>query len=225
VLDDRNAAAQQKRVCGPARVGHVVDVDRVDADQRHARFGQVLRRRAGDVRMVRLRIGLAPPVARPVGMNEERGAAKIERRHVVDLERAFARRQVHEHTAQVRDAGQRQLADVRSILEAVERRVDVGAGVRDHLDPSDVKLGLAAVTLARRRTGEMVRDYGAGQAGVREHAVLDRMAEVHQLRRHASIVSQPRIAASPPVETLKIQESPLKNLRFTPARSESTLTT
>jgi hypothetical protein len=33
VLDDVHLGRQQDRVRGPARVGHVVDVDRVDSDE------------------------------------------------------------------------------------------------------------------------------------------------------------------------------------------------
>jgi len=81
----------------------VVDVDRVDADQRHSRSGEVLRGRAGDVRMFGVRIGVAPPVARPAGAEEHRLSRQVRVRRVGRHDAASGCGRGHDAAAQIRE--------------------------------------------------------------------------------------------------------------------------
>src|SRR5687767_2666562 len=65
----------------------------------------------------------------------------------------------------------------------MRRRVDVRSCIGNHLDPSDLKLRLAAVTLAGIRAREMVGNHRGREARVGDHPVLDGMVEIDELHR------------------------------------------
>ena len=62
VLDDRDAGREQLGVCRPLAADRVVDVERVDADQRGAGLDQGVDGRLGQVRMRVREVLVAPPV-------------------------------------------------------------------------------------------------------------------------------------------------------------------
>ena len=62
----------------------------------------------------------------------------------------------------------------------MERAVDIGAGVGDHVDPADLE-GRAVIVIGRRRLARpKVADMRPGQALVGGHALLDHVAEVDE---------------------------------------------
>ena len=73
---------------------------------------------------------------------------------------------------------ERQLRQVDPVRVAVERAVDVGAGVRAERDHADLELGARSVDRPAALAREVVADDRAGQSGIRRHAVLDDVAEV-----------------------------------------------
>jgi len=62
----------------------------------------------------------------------------------------------------------------------VERRVEVGAGVRNHLDLADVELGARSVMRPGLLPAEEIADEGCRQILVGNHAVFDDMANIDQ---------------------------------------------
>ena len=82
---------------------------------------------------------------------------------------------------------QRQRRQILPVGVAVERRVEVGAGVRHHLDLADLELDAGRVPPARGLPAQEVADDRPRQAGVGRHAVLDGVAEIdegHAARAH-----------------------------------------
>jgi hypothetical protein len=123
-------------------------------------------------------------------MNEQRRTAQIESVQRFDFEGASIGRQMHQHSAQKRDAGERQLADVSPTFEAMKRCIDVRPRIRDHLDAADVKLGFIAVPFARIGAGEIVGDHRSREARISDHAGFNPVTEVNQL--HGSSVMRGR---------------------------------
>ena len=70
--------------------------------------------------------------------------------------------------------------EVDAVGVAVEGRIEVGAGVGDHLDLADVELGAGCVSLARGLAGEVIADDRRGQAFVGNETVFDGMAEIDE---------------------------------------------
>src|SRR4051794_11663251 len=60
----------------------------------------------------------------------------------------------------------------------MERAVDVGAGVRDHVDAADLERGSVVVVAGRTLALPEIADVRPGQPFVGRHAMLDHMAEV-----------------------------------------------
>ena len=81
---------------------------------------------------------------------------------------------------EVRELLQRQFGEVLAVGEAVERRVEVGAGVGDHLDLADVELGAGGVDLPRRFARQEVAHERGGQPLVGHHPAFDDVAHVDQ---------------------------------------------
>ena len=55
-------------------------------------------------------------------------------------------------------------------------RIQIGAGIRDHLDFADLEFGSGRVVLPRRFPAQVVADDGCGKAFVGYEAVGDGMA-------------------------------------------------
>ena len=92
----------------------------------------------------------------------------------------------NEDAIEVGKGGQIDLRQVLAIRVAVEGTIDVGAGVGDHLDLADLELGAGSIALAQLLAAEVVADDGRGQALVGDQAIVDRVAEVDQLRGRPS---------------------------------------
>ena len=71
--------------------------------------------------------------------------------------------------------------EVGTTLPAVCRRIQVGAGVGDHLDSADVELGSRRVVSPGIFERYVVGDDGTGEPGVGDHPVLDDVAQIEQL--------------------------------------------
>ncbi len=61
----------------------------------------------------------------------------------------------------------------------MEGTVEIRAGVGDHFNLADVKLGSRGVQRSRCFTGQMIGDNRRRQSFVGDHAVLDGVAEVY----------------------------------------------
>src|ERR1051326_3529104 len=59
-------------------------------------------------------------------------------------------------------------------------RVEIRAGVRDHLDLADVKLGAGRITSVRIFAPQMIANHRRGQAFVGNHAVFNAVTDVYQ---------------------------------------------
>jgi hypothetical protein len=101
-------------------------------------------------------------------------AAEILRRNF----NALSKRHTHDDRGQIDEAFQRRLAQIFPVGIAMKRAVDVGAGVRHHLDPPDLKLGAVGVVLPRGLATQKVADDGAGQTFESNEAIVNGMAEV-----------------------------------------------
>ena len=75
--------------------------------------------------------------------------------------------------------------EVRALRVAVERAVEVGAGVADHRDDVDRELGARRVLRPGVLAGEVRRDRRRGEPGVGHQARADRVAEVDDAGRCA----------------------------------------
>src|SRR5215218_9135070 len=60
----------------------------------------------------------------------------------------------------------------------MERRIEIGAGVRDHVDAADLEARPIVITLGRGLARPIVADRRTGQVAIGPHAMLDHMAEV-----------------------------------------------
>jgi hypothetical protein len=81
---------------------------------------------------------------------------------------------------EVRNRFERQASEIRLAFEPVRRRVEVRAGVRDHLDPADVELGPRRVGSPRVRARQVIADDGRREAGVGDETVVDGVREVDE---------------------------------------------
>ena len=86
---------------------------------------------------------------------------------------------------QVDQVRERDASQVGALGEPVRRHIQVRSGVGHHRDPSDVELRAGRVAGPRVDPAQMVGDLRAGQAGERDHAVVDRVAQIHQRSRLA----------------------------------------
>ena len=185
VLDDRDARGEERRVHRPRAVLGVVDVQRVDADEATPR--------AAPARAPAPRRGTGCPsavarraeVARPAGAEQHRAAAQ-RRAAAAPRVRCDARPPARRRPRPADRRASRGARPARSgaVGEAVGRRIDVGAGVGDHLDPADLELGALRVALARRLAAEVVGDDRRRQTRIGHQAVFHRVAEVDEAGAH-----------------------------------------
>ena len=179
MLDDRDLGAQQRRMHRAGEVLDVVDVERVDPDQRRARLTRYSA--ASPVRKGIARRGSAAcPSARPsrCGPAPPCPAGRAPRTHPARC-RGLGRAPDHDGL-QIGQRLERQLRQVLAVGVAVERRVDVGAGVGHHLDLADLELDPGGVARARGLPAQEVADDRPREAGVGRHAVLDGVAEIQE---------------------------------------------
>ena len=174
MLHDRDSGRKQQRVRGTHAVARVVDVERVDADERRSRAGEVLR---GRPRQVRMSLGVAgrAPVRVPSRPHQDRAAGEVMAREEI-RGRARVRFPAASTTrpGKVRQPLERKRADVLAVRESVERGVEIRSGVRHHAHARDVERRAAGVVTARSLAPQEVGDHRSRKPRVRDHAVLDR---------------------------------------------------
>src|SRR5205807_2270293 len=125
----------------------VVDVQRVDADQHGTGPGEPGGGLGGQVG-VSLKIRVGPPVDVPAGGDQDRLAAHVQGAEGGGVDGpAAGERPAHRDGVEVGQLFEGQLRQVLAVGVAVEGRVEVGAGVGDHLDLADVELGPRRVQL------------------------------------------------------------------------------
>ena len=114
--------------------------------RRGAPFDEQLGGCLSEERVARVAVELGPPVLRPAGVHED-GAARdvlaVEERCVDFLDAAG----LDEDARDGGNAGEVEAGEVVAVGEAVERSVEVGAGVGDHVDAPDLELEALGVSL------------------------------------------------------------------------------
>src|SRR4029079_4003323 len=116
----------------------------------------------------------------PAGAHED-GAAG-------DVVRDRRRCAVEHDPGHTGDALERELGEVVTVGEPVERRVEVRAGVGDHVDATDLELVARRVPLARRGAGQVIADLRGGKARVGDQPVGDGVTEVDEVAGHGRTV-------------------------------------
>jgi hypothetical protein len=185
VLDDGDARGQEERVHGARSTAGIVDVHRVDADQRralgHQPLGRAARQERGTSPVV-----LGPEVAVPPGVHQHRLPSHLEREEKLTVDGAAGgSRDAHHDAFEVGHRIERSRLQVGAIGVAVEGRVEVGAGVRHHGDAPDVELGPFCVARPRGFPAEVLSYLRPREPGVRHHPVpngvtqLDQATHVH----------------------------------------------
>ena len=75
-------------------------------------------------------------------------------------------------------------ADARKVLAvrvAMERGVQIGARVGDHIDPADLKFGARLVSIPRILAAQIIANDRRGKSLISDEPVLDRVAQVDVL--------------------------------------------
>ena len=160
---------------------------RVDGDDRRARRDQPLRRGAGQERRGSA-VRLGPPVPVVARPDQDRHPSERDALEHTGIDRGSQLPRVDPHRRHVHEPIQRQTGQVRPVRQPVERAVHVGPGVPAQRHHVDLERDTRRVRgLARLAVQERV-GLGHGQARVRGHPGLDRVAEVDQAvgghRRH-----------------------------------------
>ncbi len=140
MLADRDAGGEQFAMDG-ARAGEgVVDVVAVDADERRALCDEPLCGGGGGEEGVIVEIKVGALVTVPAGVDQHRLAAN---RKALEIGRvggkALLERLAKNDRIKVGERLQRQRGKVVAVGIAVERAVDVGADIGDHVDAADLK--------------------------------------------------------------------------------------
>ena len=179
MLADRDFGAEQLGVNRPRADAHVVDVVAVDPDQRRAiarPASRPLRRSGTDARRNshRVRQWRSQPVwtstALPRTSRPSNASASIAM--------PFSHGRRTTMPGKSASDGKRQVGEVGALGIAMERRIEIGAGIRDHVDPADLEGRSVVVIGGRAFALPEIADVRAGQALVGRHALLDHMAEV-----------------------------------------------
>ena len=122
---------------GRARPRGVVDIVAVDADQPGAALGEQPRRGFGE-EGVALRIGVGAPVPVPAGVDQHRLAGDVEAFERV-RRRPPAPRRGRRGRAATASCSSVEPGEIGAVGVAVEGRVEIGAGIGDHVDPADLE--------------------------------------------------------------------------------------
>ena len=69
-------------------------------------------------------------------------------------------------------------------------RIQIGAGIRDHFDLADLKLGSRGVVLARSFAAQVVADDGGGKAFVGYEAMGDGVTQIDQSSAECGRIGQ-----------------------------------
>src|SRR6266700_6296929 len=111
-------------------------------------------------------------------MDQHRSASNVVGGQRVAVDRSPPSTDPHHHAVTVGHTLQGQAGYVGRAGEAVERAVEVGAGVGHHRDAPDVELGARPVAGGGGLPGEVVADLGSGQSRIGDHAVVDLVAQL-----------------------------------------------
>ncbi len=144
------SGAEQARVHRPRADMHIVDIVAVDADQRRAMLGQPVaprRRSETDGRRNRRRSANAGPSR--CGPAPPCRATSRPSKSAASIARPCSIRPADDDPGQVRQRFEPQAGEILAVGVAVERAVEIGAGVGDHVDPADLEA--RAVVVVRRR--------------------------------------------------------------------------
>ncbi len=137
------------------------------------------RRGGGGQERVVAEVGLRAPMLVPAGGDEHGSTADIDAfeglRPDGSLRRATA---VDEDALEVDDALQGQVGQVLAAGKSMRRRVDVGPGVRDEIDPPDLERRAGRVPGRRRLVRQERRDRRGRDARMGRHPVDDLVAQV-----------------------------------------------
>jgi hypothetical protein len=181
VLHDRDASRQQRRVHRTRRAAGVIDVDRVDPDQSGLLLDQPV---GGGSGQEGAGGAAAPgaPVAIAAGVDQHGPAPNLVGRQHAAVDHLPPSSDPHYQAVKVGDAVKRQASHIGGAGEAVERAVEVGAGVGHHPDAPDLELGAWPVAGGGGFPGQVVADLGSGQSRIGDHAVADLVAQLDQTR-------------------------------------------
>jgi len=91
------------------------------------------------MRMIDVAVAGLSPVLRPSRSQDERLAADVQFGHGIGPDDGA--RRVDDHTGHARHRLQRDVGEIVAVGETMERCVQVGTGVGDHLDAADLDLG------------------------------------------------------------------------------------
>ena len=165
MLADRNVRAEQQAVDRPRPCSRIVDIVAVDPDERRPALDQRSRGGFGQEWMV-VEISVGPPIAVPAGVNQHGLCPNVQTGERVRIDRQpIFERPPDDQPFKVGQRFQRQLGQILAIGVAMERAVDIGAGVGDHVDPADLERSSrrrnAAADSSRVQKSHMMR---AGQA-------------------------------------------------------------
>ncbi len=179
VFDDGNFVFQKNGVNRAPQILDIIDVVRIDSDQRGSTVCQKEGRVFGQERMP-LEILRRVPVPGPACFDQHGLAREIfcgRKARDNDCLLVLAR---YFDGGEVRELLQFQLRQVLAIRIAVKRRIQIGPGIRHHLDLADLKLGSRRVVFPGGFTAQVVADDRGGKAFVGDEAVLDGVTEVDQ---------------------------------------------
>src|SRR5215510_7705285 len=179
MLDYRNACPEQQRVRGPRAVLRVVNVHRIYADQRRRGFYQQLGGASGHERSALAVLGRSP-ICVPAGANQNCPVSQVQA-----LKKSFTNRaaishgNVYHQPLDISQTFEWQRAEINSVFETMERRVNVGTGVADQFNATDLKRRSLGVPAARRLAAQVIGDDRGGKTGICDHSRFDLMAYIN----------------------------------------------
>src|SRR5689334_11089053 len=98
------------------------------------------------------KILVGPPMPVPAGIDEHRMPAAADGNEMMPVDGApGSTRHPHDDAWDIADAPERKLGEIMAILIAVKGHIDIGAGIRHHLDLADLEFGALGIDLARFR--------------------------------------------------------------------------
>ena len=133
-----------------------------------------------DVGMVGIAVVVGPPMPIPSGREQNGAALDFDALDITCDQ--FRSCLLHHHPVKVGDQVEGEPCQVEAVRETMERDIEIGAGVGDHVDPPDAERGPLLVAADRVGAGEVLGDDRARQAGIGDHSVFDWMGEVDETR-------------------------------------------
>jgi hypothetical protein len=147
VLDDGNTRGKQHAVHRTFTVAGVIDIERIDADQRGTRCGQAPGRRPGEIGIT-VKVAAGSPVTRPAGDEQHRRAGTVQAFEQPGIDAPAVRRHRNRHTLQMGHRGEGQVRGIAAFGIAVVRTVELGTDIGDEFHPVDAKAGARHILAA-----------------------------------------------------------------------------